>query len=193
MALVMRVKAHFVPGALGEPFCLGLESSSQSACLLVRFGVAGAVSLCCMCWSKSPSRRCFRLKGRRGSKPYPDRLRRAGEAGVELADKPGDVLGGVVGQVRVASEVVGDDFGSVLGAEPGRLEEHLGRKAEPVHDTSEVRQVGEVAFLDSCERVERDVRLVGRGAQAEASSRRWRTRVPGLDIDGYFHSASLRR
>jgi hypothetical protein len=60
----------------------------------------------------------FGLEGRGGAQPYPGFLRWAGEAGVQLADQARDVAGGLVGEVGVAAEMVGDDLRGVLGADP---------------------------------------------------------------------------
>jgi hypothetical protein len=54
---------------------------------------------------------------------YPDLAVAAGEAGIQLADQSGDLLGGGVGEVRVTGQVVGDEFGGVLRPDPGRLKE----------------------------------------------------------------------
>ena len=138
-------------------------------------------------FAEQPGR--FGLEGRGGAQPYPGLLRRAGEAGVQLADQAGDVAGGLVGEVGVAAEMVGDDLRGVLGADPGRLEEQLGREAEPFDDPPEVRQVGQVAFLDPREGVERDVALGGRGAQAEAEflAVLADAHLQGVDVDGFIH------
>ena len=165
---VVGLQAHLRPGALGKPFCLGFESSSHVTYSPSDSGSAVGELLLHVLeqFAEQPGR--FGLEGRGGAQPYPDGLRRAGEVGVQLADQPGDMAGGLVGEVGVSAEMVGDDLGGVLRAEPGRLEEHLRRQAEPFDDPPEVRQVGQVALLDSRERIERDVALVGRGAQAEA-------------------------
>jgi len=87
----------------------------------------------------------FRLEGGGGAKADLDWSRGAGEVAVELPDEGRNLPGGGVGQVRVAAEVVGDDLGGVLGAEPGGLEELLWRQAEPGDDPAEVGQVWQVA------------------------------------------------